>query len=72
MLTSEAKELLRRRGQTAERGFADLKEHRKLRRMTGRGLSRARADVGLCVLIRNLLALHAHLTSTMAAIPAGP
>src|SRR5579871_2541503 len=43
MLTEEAKALLRR-GQTAERGFADVKEHRKLRRMTGCGLSRARTD----------------------------
>ncbi len=72
MLTSAAKELLRRRGQTAERGFADLKEHRKLRRMTGRGLLRARTDVGICVLIRNLLALHNHLTLKIAALPAGP
>lgn len=72
MLTSEAKDLLRRRGQTAERGFADLKEHRKLRRMTGRGLPRARTDVGLCVLIRNSLALHHHQTPKIAAVTAGP
>ena len=72
MLTPEAKSLFRRRGQTAERGFADIKEHRKLRRMTGRGLSTARADVGLCVLLRNLLALHDHQFSTTAAMSGGP
>jgi transposase len=72
MTSPEAKGLLRRRGQTAERGFADLKEHRHLRRLTGRGLARARTDVGLGVLIHNLLALHDHLLSETTTMPAGP
>jgi hypothetical protein len=72
MTTPEAKGLLRRRGQTAERGFADLKEHRGLRRITGRGLTRARTDVGLCVLIHNLLTLHDHLAAKATPPPADP
>jgi hypothetical protein len=72
METPDAKAFMRRRGQTAEHGFADLKEHRKVRRMTGRGLDRAKAEVGTCVLTHNLLALHKHLSSKAAAMPAGP
>jgi Transposase DDE domain len=72
METPEAKAFMRRRGQTAERGFADLKEHRKFRRLTGRGLTRAKAEVGTCVLTHNLLALHKHTSSKVAAMPAGP
>lgn len=72
MTTAEAKGLLRRRGQTAEHGFADLKEHRKLRRISGRGLTRAQIDVGLCVLVHNLLALHHHLALEKTTMPAGP
>lgn len=72
MTTPEAKGLLRRRGQSAERGFADLKEHRGLRRITGRGLSRARTDVGLCVLIHNLLTLHDHTAVASKPTTAAP
>jgi hypothetical protein len=36
---------------------ADWKEHRKLRRFSGRGLARVRGQVGLVVLTHNLLAL---------------
>ena len=72
MNTPEARNLLRRRGQTAEHGFADLKEHRDLRRLTGRGLKRARTDVGTSVLIHNLLVLHEHCTTRTTTMPAGP
>jgi transposase len=55
---SEAgKELYRQRCQTVELVNADWKEHRKLRRLSGRGLGRARCQVGLIVLTHNLLAL---------------
>ena len=36
---------------------ADMKQHRKLRRFSGRGLARARCEVGLVVLAHNLLTL---------------
>jgi len=53
MATAEAKALYRLRRQTVELGFADLKEHRKLRRFAGWGRARARAQVGLVVLAHN-------------------
>jgi transposase len=55
MATAEAQALYRLRKQTVERGFADVKEHRGLRRLSGRGLARARVAVGLVVLAHNLL-----------------
>ena len=60
MTTPEAKAILKTRGQVAERGFADLKEHRQLRRHTGRTPTRAKTDVALAVLIHNLLIVHQH------------
>lgn len=57
MQTEEAKSLYKHRGQTIERVFADFKEHRNLRRFRGRGLSRARTQVGLTVLGHNLRTL---------------
>ena len=57
MATDEAKTLYRLRKQTVELVNADLKEHRKLRRFSGRGLVRARTEVGLLVLTHNLLTL---------------
>ena len=57
MQTEEAKLLYKQRGQTIERVFADFKEHRNLRRFRGRGLSRARTQMGLTVLGHNLRTL---------------
>jgi transposase len=57
MLTAEAKELYRQRRQTVELVNADWKEHRQLRRFSGRGLPRARCQVGLIVLAHNLVTL---------------
>jgi transposase len=57
METAEAKALYKLRKQTVELGFADLKQHRRLRRFWGRGLEHARAQVGFAVLAHNLLAL---------------
>lgn len=57
MATDEARALYRLRKQTVERLNADLKQHRRLRRFTGRGLARALAEVGLAVLAHNLTAL---------------
>lgn len=63
MATPEAKAILKTRGQVAERGFADLKEHRQLRRHTGRTPTRAKTDVALAVLIHNLLLVHRHVAA---------
>jgi len=57
MASAVGKELYRRRGQTVELVNADWKEHRKLRRFSGRGLARARYQVGLITLAQNLLTL---------------
>ena len=58
MATPEAKSLYRLRGQTVELGFADFKQHRSLRQFSGRGRSRAQRQVGLTVLVHNLLVVH--------------
>ena len=55
MQTDEAKALYRLRRQTVELVNADFKEHRKIRRFSGRGLQRAEAEIGLLVLVNNLL-----------------
>jgi transposase len=57
MQGEEAQPLYRLRKQTVELANADWKEHRKLRRFSGRGLERARCQVGLVVLAHNLLTL---------------
>jgi transposase len=59
MATPEAKAIYRQRSQTVELRFADAKEHRGLRRFSGRGLERVRIEAGLCVLAHNLLAARA-------------
>ena len=58
MATPEAKALKKLRGQVIERGFGDAKEHRNLRKLHGRGLHRAKAEIGLVVLAQNALMLH--------------
>ena len=58
METESAKAVYRLRGQTIEIVFADLKEHRGLRRFSGRGLTPARTELALEVLVHNLLVLH--------------
>jgi hypothetical protein len=58
METERAKAVYRLRGQTIEIVFADFKEHRGLRRFSGRGLAHARTELALEVLVHNLLVLH--------------
>jgi len=58
MDTPRAKELRKLRGQVIERSFGDAKAHRGLRRLHGGGLHRAKAEVGLVVLVQNALTLH--------------
>lgn len=62
MQTDDAKALYRQRAAHVELRFADLKEHRKLRRLTSRSLPRARAQVAAAVLTHNLLTLHRKLS----------
>ena len=58
MATEEGKQIYKLRKQTVELGFADLKEHRALRRFPRRGLERARTHLGLIILAHNLLVRH--------------
>jgi hypothetical protein len=55
MKTPEAKDLYRLRKQTIELRYADLKQHRRLRRFHCYGRRRARAEIGAAVLAYNLL-----------------
>jgi hypothetical protein len=57
MKSEEAKQLYKLRKQTVELANADMKEHRKLRKLSGLGLKRAEAQVGLTVLAHDLVAL---------------
>ena len=61
METPEAKVVYRLRGQTIEIVFADVKEHRGLRRFSGHGLARVRTEFALEVLLHNLLVVHRSL-----------
>jgi transposase len=60
MQTAAAQQLYKLRNRTVELNFADLKEHRGLRRFHGRGLDRVMAEVGSLVLTHNLLQVEAH------------
>jgi hypothetical protein len=62
METAEAKSVYRLRGQTIEIVFADVKEHRGLRRFSGHGLARVQAEFALDVLLYNLLVVHRALS----------
>ncbi len=61
METAEAKTLYKLRRQTIELRYADLKEHRHLRRFHHYGTRRARAEIGAAVLAYNLLILWENL-----------
>ncbi len=61
METAEAKAVYRLRGQTIEIVFADVKEHRGLRRFSGHGLVRVRTEFALEVLLHNLLVMQRSL-----------
>lgn len=59
MQTQEAKRLYKLRSRTVELNYADLKEHRGLRRFHCRGPSRVTAEIGTLVLAHNLLHVEA-------------
>ncbi len=70
METREAKELYKLRRQTIELRYADLKEHRQLRRFHHYGAQRDRAQIGAAVLAYNLMVLWKNLKTRR--IPAEP
>jgi hypothetical protein len=57
MEKKESKELYKKRKEQIERRYADGKEHRKLRKLSMRGLEGARLQVGLIVLAHNMVLL---------------
>jgi transposase len=57
MKTDEAKAANKLRGSVIERCFGDAKRHRNLRGVHGRGLKRAKAEIGLIVLVQTALNL---------------
>ena len=57
MKTDEAKAANRLRGSVIERCFGDAKKHRDLRCLHGYGLKRAKAEVGLVILVQTALTL---------------
>jgi transposase len=69
MQTEEAKAVYRLRRQTVELVNADWKEHRRLRRFSGRGRARARCQVGLLVFAHNLLTLLSEEAKAKAQAP---
>lgn len=72
MQTPASRERYRQRGQ-GERPFADLKTHRALRRLNGRGLKRAETQTTLAVLVHNLETLDSLKKSeTAGATPRKP
>lgn len=58
MKQPDAQKLHRNRGAVVERSIADTKEHRDGRRLHGRGLLRATAEIGLKIIAQNILTLH--------------
>jgi transposase len=55
--TPEGKALYRQRGCTVERRFADMKTFRGTERISGRTPERAEAQIGLTILVHNLITL---------------
>ena len=71
MQAPDAKALYRLRRETVELVNADFKEHRRIRRFSGRGLRRVEAEIGLLVLVNNLLANAAHANEKRDAMAEG-
>jgi transposase len=70
MQTDEAKQLYKLRSRTVELNYADLKEHRGLRRFHCRGLRRVIREVGALVLAHNLLSVEMFRCQTARDGPA--
>ena len=72
METNEAKSVYRLRGQTIEIVCTDVKEHRGLRRFSGRGVARVRTEYALEVLLHNLLVFHRSFSQRQNATANNP
>jgi transposase len=72
MKTPEGQAHRKRRGQIIERHFGDAKEHRNLRRLHGRGLHRARAEIGLVIVAQTALAIKTLREARVTAQHSGP
>lgn len=72
MDTPEAKARYKVRGQTIEIVYADMKEHRRLRRHSGRGLKRVRIELALEVLTHNSMILYRSRAAPPKNTPAVP
>jgi transposase len=72
MKTADGQAHRQRRGQIIERHFGDAKEHRHLRRLHGRGIHRARAEIGLVVLAQTALAIKKLREARATAQHTGP
>jgi transposase len=70
MQTTAAKELYRLRSRTVELNYADMKEHRGIRRFHGRGLERVQAEIGLLVIAHTLVQIEAHRAGRRRDVPA--
>lgn len=55
MEQQQARELYKKRKEQAESGFAGVKEHRDLRRLSGRGRALAQTQLGLVCLAHNVV-----------------
>ena len=67
MSTDEGKALYKLRSRTVELNFADMKEHRGVRRFSCRGMRRVRNQVAATVLIHNLL--HVYRAPAKPCVP---
>jgi transposase len=70
MVSAESQRLYRRFRPTIERVFADVKEHRNLRRLNGRGLRHAKIQVGLTILAHNMVTLEKVRSETAEKVAA--
>ncbi len=70
METPQAKAIYRLRKQTVEMQYADMKQNRNFRRLSGRGLTCARIEVELTKLVYNLMIVERALRNRREAKPA--
>ena len=68
--TPQAKAIYRLRKQTVELQYADRKQNRNFRGLSGRGLRRARIEVGLTELVYNLMIVEREFRNRREAKPA--
>ena len=68
--TPQTKAIYRLRKQTVELQYADRKQNRNFRGLSGRGLRRARIEVGLTELVYNLMIVERELRNRREAKPA--